>query len=220
MDAFIWQCGHRCVPEIHQDLPYRPAIFFDRDGTLIEERHYLHSPADLKLYPETIPGLRLLQQAGFLLYIFTNQAGVAHGFFTESELELLHRELLNQLEQADVLISGILYCPHHPQAELPHYRLNCYGRKPHPGLLFQAAARDHLALNNCYVVGDKLSDILAGKQVGAATVLVLTGYGEEEQPKITPESQPDAIATDMSETSAWILQHSRKRSDADAGTNP
>lgn len=207
MKAFIWQCSRCCVPEIQSNLWRRPAVFFDRDGTLIEERHYLHDLSDLKLFPDTIPALLLLQQAGLPLYIFTNQAGVAHGFFTESDLELLHRELLKQLEQAGVLVNGILYCPHHPRAELSHYRLNCYGRKPYPGLLLQAATRDHINLSHSYVVGDKLSDILAGKRAGATTVLVRTGYGKQEQTKITPESQPTQIATNLTQASIWIREH-------------
>ncbi|HEY8464101.1 MAG TPA: HAD family hydrolase [Bacillota bacterium] len=206
MTTISWRCNSRCLPDLSKGYPQKPAVFFDRDGTLIAEEHYLHNPAELKLFPETIPGLQRLRQAGLSLYIFTNQAGVAHGYFTEADLHLLHQELVQRIAQGGASLNGIFYCPHHPEAKLQKYRFDCFGRKPNPGLLYLAACRDHLDLSNSFVIGDKLTDLKAGKQTGAATILVLTGYGEQELTKITPETQPDLVAANLTEATEWILE--------------
>lgn len=182
----------------------RPAVFFDRDGTLIIEKHYLRDPGEVVLFNETIACLKQLQQDGWPLYIITNQAGIARGLFTETILHQVNQELLRQLDPAGIELAGIYYCPHHPAAQLEPYRLDCWGRKPNPGMLLQAAARDHLDLARSYVVGDKLSDIQAGKAVGAKTVLVLTGYGETEQVLTSENTRPDFIAAHLGQAAQWI----------------
>jgi D-glycero-D-manno-heptose 1,7-bisphosphate phosphatase len=184
------------------------AIFLDRDGTIIAEKKYLRDTAELEFLPKTIVGLRILAGTGLPLYIFTNQAGVAHGYFNEELLNRIHFLLIAKLRQAGVKFRGIYYCPHHPQAEITAYRYDCDCRKPRPGLLKLAAWADQLDLTKSYVIGDKLIDLAAGKNVSATTALVLTGYGAEEQKKITPETTPDFIGHNLEEIARWVrLNH-------------
>jgi D-glycero-D-manno-heptose 1,7-bisphosphate phosphatase len=180
------------------------AIFLDRDGTIIVEKNYLRDAAELEFLPKAISGLKILARTGLPLYIFTNQAGVAHGYFSEELLNRIHFLLIAKLRQAGVKIRGIYYCPHHPQAEVAVYRYDCDCRKPRPGLLKLAAWADQIDLTKCYVIGDKLSDLAAGKNVSATTALVLTGYGAEEQKRITPGTTPDFIGRNLEEIARWV----------------
>ena len=187
------------------------AIFFDRDGTIIAEKHYLSSSHDLQLLPGAASSLKRLKYLKLPVYLITNQAGIAHGFFDEVTLNQIHYCLIAKLKGMEVPLKGILYCPHHPQAEIEAYRRNCCCRKPNPGLLSLAANNDGIALTKSYVVGDKLLDIQAGKNVGAKTILVLTGYGKVESQRIAPPTTPDFIATDLYEVVEWIKREEGRR---------
>jgi D-glycero-D-manno-heptose 1,7-bisphosphate phosphatase len=205
MDTFIRQCQEPFIKNFSKDGVLQSAVFFDRDGTLVEERHYLQNITQLLFFPDTIASLQKLNHANLPLYIFTNQAGIAHGYFTEAALHAIHQELLCQFTQVAIPIRGIFYCPHHPEAELPAYRRDCFGRKPHPGLLYQAAYYERLDLTHSYVIGDKLSDISAGKHVGAKTALVLTGHGLTEASRITPATRPDFTGVNLAAVTEWLL---------------
>jgi D-glycero-D-manno-heptose 1,7-bisphosphate phosphatase len=185
-------------------------IFLDRDGTIIVEKKYLRDTANLEFLPGAIPGLRKLAATGLPLYIFTNQAGVAHGYFNEEALNQIHFFMVAKLKQAGVKLRGIYYCPHHSQAEIESYRCNCVCRKPNPGLLQLAAFRDHLDLEQSYIIGDKLSDLSAGKRVAAKTALVLTGYGLKESTMITAETFPDFIGPNLETIAEWIIADHRR----------
>lgn len=199
---------HRCSDPFIYTYPNpskRIAVFMDRDGTIIEEKHYLRRIADIKLFPGVASSLRKLTNLGLSLYLFTNQAGVAHGYFDETALANIHRHLMLRLRAAGVGFRGVLYCPHHPKAEVSAYCHDCFGRKPNPGLLYQTAIYDKVDLKKSYVIGDKLSDIKAGKLAGAKTILVLTGYGRQELTHITEELSPDHIAINLPEATDWII---------------
>lgn len=182
-----------------------PAVFLDRDGTIIEEVNYLSRPEDIRLLPAAITGLQHLQPY-FPLVIITNQAAIARGYLTEAGLKDINRRLTNLLAGYDVQLSGIYYCPHHPEAGNPPYRRECYCRKPRPGLLLRAARDLNLDLNRSYMIGDKLSDIAAGINAGTHTALVRTGYGQDHEKRITSAGiQPDYIADDLLAVARWIL---------------
>jgi D-glycero-D-manno-heptose 1,7-bisphosphate phosphatase len=189
------------------------AVFFDRDGTIIEEKPYLRRVSDLVLLKDTVNCLKKLNDAGLLLFLYTNQAGIAHGYFTESTLGEIHMKLCEDLRKQKVELRGILYCPHHPAAELKTYRRDCFGRKPNPGLLFQAAEQELLDLRHSYVIGDRLTDIKAGKSSGAKTGLVLTGYGQTECIKMAADNRPDFIGADLTRITEWILDDLDKGAD-------
>lgn len=157
-----------------------PAVFLDRDGTLVHPRHYPSRPADLCLYDGIGPGLRDLQRAGFQLVVITNQAGVARGYFTEADLERMHEHLARELEQLGVRLDAIYYCPHHPAGAIPELAVHCDCRKPQPGMLLRAATDLDLDLQSSWFVGDILDDIEAGNRAGCRTILV--DLGTEQLP--------------------------------------
>lgn len=205
METFILKCDQLLTRPDHLDQ-FGGGIFFDRDGTIIEERHYLKDSAELQLLPETIPALQQLQQTGMPLYLITNQAGIAHGHFSEAALQKIHETLIQLLAREQIQLRGILYCPHHPNAIITPYQQNCFCRKPHPGLLYQAAWLDRLDLGKSFLIGDKLIDIEAGKRAGTKSILMLTGYGDTEQLKISHHNTPDFIAANLIEAAAWIIK--------------
>jgi D-glycero-D-manno-heptose 1,7-bisphosphate phosphatase len=185
-------------------------IFLDRDGTILVEKNYLRNTANLEFLPGAISGLKKLTATGLPLYIFTNQAGVAHGYFNEQTLNQIHFFMVAKLKKAGVEFRGIYYCPHHPQAEIESYRCDCVCRKPNPGLLKMAAVRDRLDLAQSYIIGDKLSDLSAGKTVAAKTALVLTGYGFKESTRLSSKVLPDFIGVNLEAVAEWIISDQRK----------
>jgi D-glycero-D-manno-heptose 1,7-bisphosphate phosphatase len=214
MDTSIYTCKDTLSsPKIKTGLENR-AVFFDRDGTIIEEKPYLRRVSDLVLLPDTVDCLKKLDHSGLLLFLYTNQAGIAHGYFSEKTLEEIHTELCGKLRKQGIILRGILFCPHHPAAELKRYRRDCFGRKPHPGLLYKAAAAERLDLTRSYVIGDKLTDLQAGNSAGTKTGLVLTGHGITECTKLTSDSRPDFIGANLTQVTKWVLDDLNKGADA------
>lgn len=161
-------------------LEMHPALFLDRDGTLVHPGHYPSRPEDLRLYEGIGPELRALQEAGFLLVIITNQAGIARGYFTEADLYRMHVHLTNELDLLGVRLDGIYYCPHHIDGVIPELAIRCDCRKPKPGMLLQAAADLNIDLQRSWFVGDILDDVEAGNRAGCRTILV--DLGTEQSP--------------------------------------
>jgi D-glycero-D-manno-heptose 1,7-bisphosphate phosphatase len=185
----------------------RPAVFIDRDGTLTEEVGYVNHPSRLQLLPRAAQAIRRLNAAGVAAVVVTNQAGIARGYFSESVLHAVHDTLRAQLAGAGARLDGLYACVHHPSEGEPPYRADCECRKPRPGLL-QRAARDlGLDLARSTMVGDKASDLVPARAVGADAVLVLTGYGrgEWEYRREHFTVQPDHVATDLLDAVEWTL---------------
>ena len=157
------------------------AVFLDRDGTLIEEVGYLDRIDRIRLFPYSIDAVRLLNRAGFMVIVATNQAGIARGFFDEAFVEGTHRSIAGTLAAGGAQIDGFYVCPHHPEGVVASYRQACECRKPQPGLLRRAAADHQIDLRRSFVVGDRAHDITAGVTVGARGVLVRTGYGDQAE---------------------------------------
>lgn len=169
------------------------AVFLDRDGTLVHPRHYPSRPEDLHLYNNIGPGLRDIQRAGFRLVVITNQAGIARGYFTEGDLQRMHEHLVRELEQLDVRLDAIYYCPHHPQGVVRELATRCNCRKPQPGMLLKAAADLDLDLQHCWFIGDILDDVEAGNRAGCRTILV--DLGTETIPE-QPLRRPNFVTPD------------------------
>ncbi len=181
-------------------------VFLDRDGTLCEEVGYLSSVEQMRLIPRSGEAVRLLNQKGYKVVVVTNQAGVARGFFPEAVLEGLHAEMVRQLREEGAYLDGIYYCPHHPLDGFPPYRQECNCRKPATGLLERAAADLNLDLLSGYMIGDHFSDVECGQRVGAETVLLLTGHGQEALAKRESWPRPPSfIATDLYAAVLWVL---------------
>ena len=157
-----------------------PAVFLDRDGTMIEDVGYLDRLERLKLFPYTIDAIRLLNRGGFKVVVVTSQNGVANGMLTEDFLAEAHGYLSREFEAAGASVEGFYYCPHSTHATVERYRTDCECRKPKPGMIL-TAARDHgLDLARSFVVGDRWRDIEMGLAAGTRAVLVETGYGRTE----------------------------------------
>ena len=186
----------------------RPAVFIDRDGTLTEEVGYVNHPKRLRLLPRAAEAIRRLNAAGVPAVVVTNQAGIARGYFSEDVLHAVNGELRAQLRAAGARLDGVYVCPHHPEAGEPPYRAACECRKPKPGLLLRAAADLNLDLARSVMVGDKPSDLEVAPQVGARSILVLTGYGlgEWEYRREHFPITPDHVASDLLDAVEWALK--------------
>jgi D-glycero-D-manno-heptose 1,7-bisphosphate phosphatase len=185
----------------------RPAVFIDRDGTLTEEVGYVNHPSRLRLLPRSAEAIRRLNAAGVAAVVVTNQAGIARGYFSADVLQAVHERLDAELRREGAKLDGLYTCTHHPGEGAPPFRAVCDCRKPKPGLLHQAARELDLDLARSTMVGDKASDLVPGRAVGAAAVLVLTGYGlgEWEYGRGRFEVQPDHVAGDLLDAVDWAL---------------
>src|ERR1700679_804752 len=113
----------------------RPAVFFDRDGTLIADTGYLNNPSQIKLFSKTAGALKSLRKAGFYLFVVTNQSGVARGYFSEAQVKKVHQSLRRMLKVKGAKIDAFFYCPHHPQGKEKSFSKKCDCRKPPPGMV-------------------------------------------------------------------------------------
>ncbi len=186
----------------------RPAVFLDRDGTIIREADYLRSVAQLRLLPGAAAAIRRLNEAGLAVVITTNQSGIARGLLTEADLSEINEALSKRLSARGATIDAIYYCPHHPEVGKPPYRRRCRCRKPAPGMLLRAAKDLGLDLARSFSVGDSERDLAAGRKVGARTVLVRTGYGRKTQAAGACEA--DYLARNLSDAADWILRQLKR----------
>lgn len=158
----------------------KPAVFLDRDGTLNVEKNYLYRVEDFEFIPGAVEAVSMLNHAGFLVVVLTNQSGIARGFYSEADLRQLHRHVDALLAAEGARVDAWYYCPHHPEGREP-YRQPCNCRKPLPGMLLQAAEEHGINLKESVMIGDKLADIQAALAAGCRPILVRTGYGAEAE---------------------------------------
>jgi D-glycero-D-manno-heptose 1,7-bisphosphate phosphatase len=187
-------------------LPPAPAVFLDRDGTLIEEVGYLRAPDEVSLYPWTIDAVRAFNRAGLPVVVITNQSGIARGLLTEAMLEEVHRHLSSLLEAGGARIDAYYYCPHHPAGSVSVYARSCDCRKPGCALITQASADLNLDPTRSFVVGDKWIDVGAARSAGARGILVRTGYGADEEARPQPDLSADMVVDNLVEAASWILR--------------
>ena len=159
----------------------RPAVFIDRDGTLITERSYLAHPDGVELVPGAAEALAALRRAGFALVTVTNQSGIARGLYRESDYHAVADRVAEVLDQAGVPPDDVQYCPHHPDVTGP-----CDCRKPGTGMHLRSAALLGIDPAASYYVGDKVSDVLPAIALGGRGILVRTGYGAEHEQAVPP----------------------------------
>ena len=188
--------GNTSLPT-HSDMPQRRWVVLDRDGTMIEERHYLSDPSHVELISGAAKALRQLQEMGLGLVMITNQSGIGRGYFDAAQLDLIHKRLGQLLEAEGVYLDGVYFCPHMPEDK-------CLCRKPMTGLLELAGKDLKFEPQACFVIGDKASDIEMGQRVGGATLLVRTGYGAEVDKDGT--CTPDYAVSGLSEAARIILR--------------
>lgn len=157
-------------------------VFLDRDGVINKEVKYLHKISDFELTHKCLLGLRNILNRGFEIIIVTNQAGIAKGLFRDRDYKTLTKYYLDFFESQGIHILDVFYCPHHPEGAVKRLSIKCNCRKPLPGMLLEAAKKYKIDLKSSIIVGDKLSDILAGKAAGVANkVLVKSGHNLTNQ---------------------------------------
>lgn len=183
----------------------RPAVFIDRDGTLIELVHYLSDPEDVRLVDGAPRALRMLNEAGYACVVVTNQSAIGRGLITVTRLAEIHDRLETRLAEHDRRVDGIYFCPEAPKGK-DQRAIEHPDRKPGPGMLLRAARELDLDLTQSWMIGDSLSDVLAGRNAGCrGSILVRTGYGERHA------SEADAfdfMADDLLSAAKFILDGS------------
>jgi len=179
--------------------PGQPAVFLDRDGTLIEERVYLHDPEKVVVVSGTGIALRQLQEAGYLLFIVTNQSGIGRGYYTLEAMEAVHRHLLALFARDGVRFKKVYFAPEAPEQP-------SRGRKPSPQFLFDARAEFGVDLSRSYMIGDKLLDLECGWNAGVArSLLVRTGYGVEVERDSPTRIGAAVVVDNVADAARWIL---------------
>jgi D-glycero-D-manno-heptose 1,7-bisphosphate phosphatase len=168
-----------------------PAVFLDRDGTLMHDADYCGDPKDVDLFSDVPDALQRLKDRGYKLIVITNQSGIGRGYFSETQYRDVEAEVARQIGHD--LIDATYFCPH-----LPGHGCEC--RKPSPKMIFDAA-RDHdIDLGRSFLIGDKKSDMDCGRNAGVKTILVRTGYGKESN-----ETLADFVAHGLKKAADIIL---------------
>jgi D-glycero-D-manno-heptose 1,7-bisphosphate phosphatase len=184
----------------------RPAVFLDRDGTLIEERGYLDRLDLLHVFPWTADAIRLLNRAAFATVVVTNQSAIGRGIIDEPFLREVHDAFDARLALGRARIDAYYFCPHHPAAEVERYRQTCRCRKPGPGLIEQACREMKIDPHRSVMIGDRWLDVACGQAAGTRTVLVRTGHGGHEADHPAAGTHADAILNNLMEAVGWILR--------------
>ena len=180
-----------------------PVVFLDKDGTLVEDVPYNVDPARIRLAAGAAAGLPRLAAAGFRLAVVSNQSGVARGYFPDSALKGVAARLRELLGDIGVSLAGFFYCPHHPKGAVAEYAVACDCRKPAPGLVLAAARELGTDPPDCWLVGDILDDVEAGRRAGCRTVLI--DNGNETEWVSGPFREPHFTVTDLAEVARVIL---------------
>ncbi len=170
-----------------------PAVFLDRDGTLMRDVEYCRDPKQVEIFDGTKAALQKLKDAGFKLIVITNQSGIGRGYFSEEDYRAVEKEV----EQRLGVIDATYFCPDAPNA-------GCRCRKPQPGLIFDAQHDHQLDLSRSFLIGDKSLDAECGRNAGVRTILVQTGLEPPNE-----KSGGDWLARDLTEASEIVLQHAR-----------
>lgn len=172
------------------------AVFFDRDGVINYEKNYLIKEKEIAIPSGVKKTLKTLKEKGFFILVVSNQPAVAKGMAKEEDIDLINKKINLRLEG---LIDRFYFCPHHPHANLKKYRKICECRKPNPGMLIQGIKNFNLDVGKCWMVGDRISDIVAGSRAGCKTILLKTQYSQQKiegfypNKEIAPEYIVDKI---------------------------
>jgi D-glycero-D-manno-heptose 1,7-bisphosphate phosphatase len=183
-------------------MPKR-AVFLDRDGTLIEEKNYLHKPEEVVIYPGSAEGLKRLADAGYLLIMITNQSGVGRGYFTLEDVERVHGHIKEELAKGGARIEKMYIAPEAPDKP-------SRGRKPSPQFLFDARDEFGIDLAQSFMIGDKSIDLECGWNAGVAkSILVRTGYGAKVARE--PGIERAVVVDNLAAAADWILTQGGRR---------
>jgi D-glycero-D-manno-heptose 1,7-bisphosphate phosphatase len=190
------------ITHTHGEVLLKPAIFLDRDGTINKELNYLHDPELFELLPGAAETIAEWNKQGWLVVLVTNQAGVGRGYFPISAVQAVHKRMNERLSERGARLDGIYVCPHSPDD-------GCACRKPKTFLFETAAKEIGIALKRSYIIGDKLTDVLPARDLGARAILVRTGYGAQQLKSIAQyEGFTITVAADLPDA-ARIIENER-----------
>jgi len=184
----------------------KPAVFLDRDHTIIADPGYLSDPGAVKLLPGVERAIKSLAGAGYKIVVVTNQSGVARGVLSEKTLDVSHGEMRRQLAAGGAHIDAIYYCPYHPNGTVEQYAIESDLRKPRPGMLLKAAEDMDLDLAQSWMVGDSSRDVEAGQRAGCRTVRLRTGHTGPPGEAMDDAVQADFSARTLAEAAKFILR--------------
>ena len=166
------------------------AVFLDRDGTICKHVPYLSRPEQFELLPGTVEGIRILNRLGLKVIVVTNQSGIARGYFTEKDLQMIHERMVYEISKGGARLDAIYYCPHSPDD-------GCECRKPKIGMLLRAAQEFNLDLRSCFMIGDREIDVKTGWNAGCVSILVLS-------PETENGIKADYVASNLYEAAKLI----------------
>ena len=195
------------IAEMIDRIRLRPAVFIDRDGTLIEDKHYLADPGKIAFLPGSIEAVRKLKEAGYKIVIVSNQSGVARGFYPVETVDLVHRRMVEIMQKAGGEPDDIRFCPHHPDGDDPKYTGDCSCRKPKSGMLEEAVVHLGIDIRRSYMIGDKMSDIRCGVVAGCESILARTGKGADSEKSLCDDNylNPRMICDNLAAAAEFIL---------------
>lgn len=169
------------------------AVFLDRDGVITEDPpHYAHRIDQLKVIPKVAEAIKMLNDEGYIVVVVSNQSGIARGFYPEKDAHVFNNALAEELVKQNASIDGFYFCPHHPQAKVEEYRVNCDCRKPNTGMIENAVKDFEIDTSKSFMIGDRNCDMIAGKKAGCKTIHVLTGVGVDQTEKYDIDSDHSA----------------------------
>ncbi len=188
----------------------RRAVFLDRDGVLNEDVHLITTVEQLRVLDGVPRALRELKEAGFQLVVISNQPVVARGLVNVVGVARLNQALGDMIrESGGPGLDGFYFCPHHPTADVEAFRMECDCRKPRPGLIERACADHGLDASQSYMVGDRITDIAAGRHAGCRTILVTTGRENDAPIEGASDAdlavRPDHLCPGLPEAARWIM---------------
>ncbi|MGD8875347.1 MAG: D-glycero-beta-D-manno-heptose 1,7-bisphosphate 7-phosphatase [Gammaproteobacteria bacterium] len=182
----------------------RPAVFLDRDGVINRDSGYVHKKNEFHFLDGVFDACLEMSKAGYRLIIITNQAGIARGYYTEDAYHQLTNWMLGEFRRHGSKIDAVYYCPHHPLHGIGRYRRDCNCRKPAPGMILRAASEHSLDLSRSILVGDKATDIEAGRVAGVGCcILVLTGHSPGNAGRV----KADRVYADLAEVANALVNN-------------
>ncbi|MDX9858950.1 MAG: HAD-IIIA family hydrolase [candidate division Zixibacteria bacterium] len=198
------------VNELTQMLEHarnlRPALFVDRDGTVIVEKEFPSDPDSVELERGAAKALRTARSLGYRIVVVSNQSGVARGYFTTETVEIVNARMRELLSAEHVDVDGVYYCPFHKDGAVREYATDADCRKPSPGMPEQAASELGIDLRRSVVVGDRESDVFLGKTIGARSFLVRTGYGREAEKRLFGALPPHSVFDDLAAVTDYLAR--------------
>ncbi|MDD5425405.1 MAG: HAD-IIIA family hydrolase [candidate division Zixibacteria bacterium] len=169
---------------LQSGINVHPALFVDRDGTIIVDKDYLSDPDKIEFEPGAIEALKLAGDKGYKVVVISNQSGVARGLFGLDSVERVNTRFMEMLSARGVEINALYYCPHYPEGKVSEFSFMCDCRKPAPGMVEEAAKALGIDIRRSFVIGDTLKDYNLGRVLGVETFIVRTGYGQKTEQKL------------------------------------